>query len=54
MRIVFILPMKLVWRWGALQWHNVSTKFCENQATGSEVESEDTRMFGRHGYVIRF
>jgi hypothetical protein len=20
-----------VWRWGGFQWHNVSTKFCENQ-----------------------
>jgi hypothetical protein len=43
-----------VWRWGDLRWHNVGTKFCENQASGSEVESGDTHMFGQHGDVIRF
>jgi len=37
--------------WSSFQWHNIHTKFCENQSIDSEVKTEKHRL---HSNLITF
>jgi phosphoribosyl 1,2-cyclic phosphodiesterase len=33
--------------WGGLQWHNIHTKFCEDQSHGSSFKSGNTHVISQ-------